>query len=277
MTLEQAKEIVEEIQARTKMKAYSLKIVKDSQPDLFDSKFGGVPYWDMKQAYPADNNGAMLMLLAQINLEQVPLDERLPKQGMLQFFIGVDDVFGMNFDEPDRQNTYRVVYHEEIDRTVTREQVLSLHPPVSTDCEMEYTPIFVEAAVTIQEQEVCMGDTDYKFNQIFGELAKEKCGETWCQTLYGALGSEGYDEVMKDISNDGHWLFGYPFFTQSDPREYEDKLQYYDTLLFQIDSDFAGGDDYVLWGDNGVANFFINHEDLERRDFSKVLYNWDCY
>lgn len=47
MTLEQAKEIVEEIQAGTKTRAYSLKIVKDSRPDIFDSKFGGMPYWDM--------------------------------------------------------------------------------------------------------------------------------------------------------------------------------------------------------------------------------------
>lgn len=26
----------------------------------------------------------------------------------------------------------------------------------------------------------------------------------------------------------------------------------------------------------GVANFFINQKDLEKRDFSRILYNWDC-
>ncbi len=35
-------------------------------------------------------------------------------------------------------------------------------------------------------------------------------------------------------------------------------------------------EDYILWGDAGVGNFFINREDLKRRDFSKILYNWDC-
>jgi len=25
-----------------------------------------------------------------------------------------------------------------------------------------------------------------------------------------------------------------------------------------------------------VGNFFINREALKRRDFSRVLYNWDC-
>ena len=32
----------------------------------------------------------------------------------------------------------------------------------------------------------------------------------------------------------------------------------------------------IMWGDVGVANFFIRPEDLKNKDFSKVLYNWDC-
>ena len=33
----------------------------------------------------------------------------------------------------------------------------------------------------------------------------------------------------------------------------------------------------MLWGDVGVCNFFIHPQDLAKRDFSKVLYNWDCH
>ncbi|MDN5490601.1 MAG: DUF1963 domain-containing protein, partial [Acinetobacter sp.] len=33
----------------------------------------------------------------------------------------------------------------------------------------------------------------------------------------------------------------------------------------------------IMWGDSGVGNFFIHPDDLEKRDFSKVVYNWDCY
>jgi uncharacterized protein YwqG len=33
----------------------------------------------------------------------------------------------------------------------------------------------------------------------------------------------------------------------------------------------------VSFGDSGVANFFISPSDLERLDFSRVLYTWDCY
>lgn len=32
---------------------------------------------------------------------------------------------------------------------------------------------------------------------------------------------------------------------------------------------------FLKWGENGIANFFIHPDDLKKRDFSKVLYNWD--
>ena len=73
-----------------------------------------------------------------------------------------------------------------------------------------------------------------------------------------------------------HRMDGFPFFTQSDPRTETLEYESFDTLLFQLDSDSRDRKDLVLWGDCGVGNFFINREDLKRRDFSKVLYNWDC-
>nr|WP_281402006.1 DUF1963 domain-containing protein [Xanthomonas theicola] len=40
----------------------------------------------------------------------------------------------------------------------------------------------------------------------------------------------------------------------------------------QLDSDQA-----MMWGDSGIADFFIDPADLHRGDFSPVAYNWDCY
>ena len=44
--------------------------------------------------------------------------------------------------------------------------------------------------------------------------------------------------------------------------------------------DFAlltvGTTDGVMWGDSGVGQFLIHEDDLRRRDFSRVVYNWDC-
>jgi uncharacterized protein YwqG len=35
-------------------------------------------------------------------------------------------------------------------------------------------------------------------------------------------------------------------------------------------------DNEIICGDVGVANFFIRPGDLAKKDFSQVMYNWDC-
>ncbi len=95
---------------------------------------------------------------------------------------------------------------------------------------------------------------------------------------YSYLSEEDNSYLYDELSNVGHWILGYPYFTQYDPREHTDQetSTYYDTLVLQIDSEMLEGKDYILWGDCGVANFFINGEALKNKDFSKVIYNWDC-
>ena len=82
-----------------------------------------------------------------------------------------------------------------------------------------------------------------------------------------------------EATSDGHKLFGTPAFCQGDPRETlpAEEMDYYDTLLLQLDSDFNGGDPLLLWGDSGVGNFFIHAQALKNSDFSKTLFYWDCY
>lgn len=277
MNWEQTEEVIDEIKRRTCMEAFFLTIQPDIQPEIFDSKFGGIPYWDLSKPYPTDQNGEKLMLLAQINLEQIAQNDFLPEHGMLQFFTGLDDCYGLDYDNPDLQDTFRVVYHEMVNHTITKEQILSLNPPLSTEPAVEeYSPIWKECAVKIEKTEAYMGESDYRFDALFGAIAHEKF-HVEKQSAYNLLDKEDFSKMIDECSNSGHRLLGYPFFTQSDPRTYEEKYRYYDTLLFQMDSDYINKEDYVLWGDDGVANFFINHEDLKRKDFSKILYNWDCY
>lgn len=78
------------------------------------------------------------------------------------------------------------------------------------------------------------------------------------------------DDIWKNFDGSGSKLLGYPYFTQYDPRE-NGVSQNYDRLLFQLDTN-----KYLMWGDSGVANFFINSEKLANLDFSDILYNWDC-
>ncbi len=269
--------LIEKMKEKTAMPAYKIEIRKDGyQPGIFESKFGGIPYWDLKKEYPVDSFGEKMMLLAQINFTQARLEnECLPKQGMLQFFIAAnDDVYGMDFDTPDSQSNFRVVYHENIDETVTKELVLALGIPVCTDENLEYPPITGEFAISLHKTIAYMGTEVCDFDKTFGEVAKTVLGSDMMeQSAYNFLGSDAFEEVCDELNNGGHWMLGYPYFTQYDPR---DNSEYYDTLLLQIDSEMGEGTDYVMWGDCGVANFFMNSEALKNRDFSKVLYNWDC-
>ncbi len=276
MNLEEVKEVIAIIKERTKKNAFSLVINKEKQPGIFDSKIGGVPYWDCNKEYPKDRFGESLILLAQINLDAIDEMSDLPQSGMLQFFIGNDDVYGLDFDEQDKQDTFRVIYHETIDYKITLDEILTLGIPTCTDEEME-TPVFKEGALDIFSKEIYMGERDYRFESLFLEIASDKFSIVKDgESLYSLLDDEQSDYIVNELSNTEHWLLGYPFFTQNDPRDYTEKYRYYDTMLFQLDSDYSDNMDYVLWGDCGVANFFINSEDLKNKNFSRVLYNWDC-
>ncbi len=73
-----------------------------------------------------------------------------------------------------------------------------------------------------------------------------------------------------------HNVSGQPYFTQYDPRENEPRLKKYDTVLLQIVSQQGDEKDLIMIGDCGVLNFFIPKENLKRKDFSDILYTWDC-
>lgn len=271
---ERIEKLVAEIRKRTAQEAYALTIQPERKPTIFDSKFGGLPYWDLQKPYPTDPEGEKMLLLAQINFDKAEVDAPLPQRGMLQFFTANNDVFGLNFGVTDQQTTFRVVYHETIDPIVTAEQVEGLDIPVGVRCEGVETPVFQEVAVEISRKTAYSNPLCYGFGEVANSAVQQVCGveAAWEDIL---TEDESYDLDELLVEN-RHWMLGYPFFTQDDPREYEDHTKY-DTLLFQMTSEMDDNyKDYIFWGDCGVGNFFIAREDLEKCDFSRVLYNWDC-
>lgn len=278
MDEKQINSMISWIQEKTAKTSYRLTVNTDRKPGLSDTKFGGVPYWNKKMEYPCDAEGAPLALLAQLNMKDFTGNPLFPQEGLLQFFIGCDDVYGLDFDKQDSQSAFRVVCHQQIDEGVTAEEVLAMGIAASlnkADGEEGYFPLDGEYAVDVEETVVSMGPLDYRYEDYVRQAA-EALGISLPENsgVFQILSEEQYgDEAEK---NAGHWVLGYPYFTQADPREYQD-LDRYDTLLFQMDSDYGQDKGYeILWGDCGVAGFFVNHEDLEKWDFSKVMYNWDC-
>ena len=275
--------IVNEMKRITCRKAISFKINRSKKPSLTDSKFGGIPYWDLKKEYPKSSNDELLMMLAQINLDELNregknVENKLPKGGMLQFFInGYDDTMGMDFDfkfEDGRlkQDGFRVVYHETIDYNVSPDEIMKIDMPISTDsCDL-ITPVFKEVKVDSEVRETYIGGENFQFQQILQQAAKAFGFEINENDSPFELFEDHGDIIYEQLNTSGHWMLGYPAFTQEDPRGFNKDLVAYNVQLFQMDSD---GEE-VLWGDCGVANFFIKDEDLAKKDFSNILYSWDC-
>ena len=192
-----------------------------------------------------------------------------------------DDIYGMNSDNAkngsSKQEGFRVVYHKKVNYAVSEEDIKELGMPLSNDEGVEESPIWGEYGLNIELKETYIGMDDYRFNEYFYKAAKNvgwNVNEN--QGYYNQFSESAMDFLYDELNNTGHWMLGYPHFTQHDPREYDENLNKgYDIQLLQIDSDY-GDDDYIMWGDSGVANFFINEKDLENEDFGDVLYWWDC-
>lgn len=279
--LKKIKEIAAVVKKKTAVPAYTFTICPDKTPCIFDSKFGGLPYWDKSKTYPSDANGNPMILLAQINFDQIHPDAPLPGHGMLQFFIGTNAFFGLDYKRRNVQDTFRVVYHETLDTSISRKDIEKMNLLDSTKEEWKnFTPVNGEWAVKCEKQTSSMDVYHKHFDQVFWSVAKEFCSAEEEEYLRNVeLEDDEVWEMLEEEINDssgGHQMLGYPAFVQDDPRTPRNIYNKYDTLLFQMDSDFGPQYEYVLWGDSGIGNFFINHEALERKDFSDVFYDWDC-
>lgn len=217
-----------------------------------DSKVFGVPYFSENMPFPTNEEGQPLKLLAQLNFEQMPPYLNFPTTGILQFFIDpYDDLYGMDFDDGTNQTGFRVIYHETIEPMLPEEDlptydVEELILPGTTEAKMTFTP---------KTQPISL--VDFRAPALVGDVLEDY--DSW------------NDYIEAYYAQPLHQIGGYSYFTQTDPREYD--YQAYTTMLLQIDSQM---DIDLIWGDVGIANFFITPDDLRRRDFSRVLYNWDC-
>ena len=253
---------------------------------VFESKLGGVPYMPLNFEYPKGKSGIFegrpLRLLAQLNFEKLPHIENFPQKGILQFFCSDDEedsAYGLNFDSPIEQDGFRVIYHENI---ITDES--KLMSKESMPAFADNTGVFPfngEFLLEAKEPESCLiSSEDHHFNDAVFKLMGEISGRNitnFREAEEAGFGDDLWEKLYEQRTFEQTCIGGYPFFTQDDPRGYKEEIANYDVLLFQCTS-FFGDDpaDEIMWGDVGVANFFISESDLKNLDFSKVAYNWDC-
>ena len=281
--MEKARCIGQEIKSRTSAPCIRLTIVPQHKPSLTGTKLGGLPYWDGTSEYPTDATGNKMVLLAQFNLAQLPHDSRLPRNGLLQFFIADNEGDDTRLAHvTDKQANFRIVWHKQVDTGITPQQVETMGVPVCG--QSGHGPLWGELVLSsatgysyIQGLNDPSGDFEKVFSEVLVSAFHEQPSSLGDYFTY----LESFDILNKQLADECPFqLFGHPTFMQYDTRIGNESYERYDTLLLQIPTiespDGETSEYTALWGNGGIVHFFINSADLARMDFSRAMFHWDC-
>lgn len=276
ITLEDINIVIEEIKKNNSRECINIIIEENNSLNLTDSKFGGLPYISTDADTPKDSNDNQLALLAQINCSDLPENDLYPKEGLLQFWISRNNEFGLG-----NKKDYCVKYIKNIEDNITKESILNKYKLLDEENSEEYSPFNkknTSFALKFEKGISTITSTDFLFEDIALKTIHELFPDENIEDLYDDLERDVFDTLFKAFSGVDHAIGAYPTFTQWDPRNPEEKDAYGITLL-QVEShwDNDSNSSEIMWGDSGVANFFINKEKLEHLNFEDVLFNWDCF
>jgi uncharacterized protein YwqG len=224
------------------------------------SKIGGHPDMPASAVWPTFRGDRPLSFLAQINLEQVPPEQRLadlPASGIIYFF----SVYGWQAEgtsDPDmpagdpQQDWTQILYHDDaatpLQRRSTPERTSEYPAGKVTFHSTLCLPISVEeptvAALELEEEQADQFD---EMNSAFTYIAN-----------------------YADGPHNRHLLLGYADWVQYviDPVRKKDLR-----LLFQLASDLNTG---MCWGDGGYVYAFISRPDLQQFRLSFVTTEYQC-
>ena len=303
-------EIVSQIQEESRRPACYLEFSREPF-GVADSHLGGVPYVPHDAQIPTDGDGSQLWLCAQINFAQMPRMEGFPEQGIFQLFASdfdADGGFGFYDGECNEQNSWRVVYYEEADPTVTEAECAAkmavpweeaskknmprpAHKFDLKDIEEGRAGLWRIPAhplkISFRPAQDVVGDDDFHFDALFAAgLERRLPGANPEEFMPYRLDDDTPEErealrrIYDQINVGGCKLGGYAYFEQEDIRRDDEDLRPWDILLFQLHDDFidfpAGEfpETDLYLGGFGALNIVIRPEDLAKRDFSQVLGYW---
>lgn len=134
----------------------------------------------------------------------------------------------------------------------------------------------IKAATPHDVQSNCDDDQDSDCDNPYknGDYAVMDAWDNYYELLEGYGLNLTEEEHKRCLGS----FLGYPDFTQDNPLECQFAEHHFDTLLLRLEDqdDPLNKGFFMMWGDCGIANFFINSEKLKALDFSDVFYMWDC-
>jgi hypothetical protein len=233
--------------------------ITDGTPNLTDSRIGGPLAWPEGEASPLDDLGRPLILLAQINLAQLPTPLDLPSEGLLQVLIATDDQFGCAF--PSIQGDgMRVVLHP-------AGLALSAHPMPAE--QPEHTPFKIHPAPphghALHWQAIdCPPSTadEQIADLVWSDAPHSPARDAAIAAVVGEFALQrGDHDIM---------LRGNPDFTQEDPRHDPIYMGMVNLIAF------SSSGKAFMWGDAGEACILLPSEDIGDQDLGRAIYYFDC-
>lgn len=228
--------------------------------------------------WPTGKGGRALEFVAQLDFAAMPALPDYPQTGLLQLFVGRDDLHGVDFDAPDTGDI-RLLWHPD------GAQGGRLVPPPrlpaygsAEDDGYSSTP-FIDARVR-ETGTVLRGQMAKMHPQSSSRPVEALCAALSIDIRASAV-APLLDTLDDSLPEPGHFVGGHPMFVQDDyrldvvypPRDVPTPSPWrdYDRLLFQLSSSTG-----LQWGDVGEGNVMVRRADLLARDFSRAIFWWDC-
>ncbi len=227
--------------------------------NIWDSKFGGLPYIPKGMQYPTNDRGEPLYLLAQINFFDAPILYPFPKTGLLQFYIDTDEHNGRKYKDYDDRSGFKILHIPHPDSFDNQTDLSFVKDFLEKKADQDYLPITKTHRLSFDLSYEAMPSDYPVFEQTFEQYVGLKIDNEHFHHLY--------DDLMEMHLTDFQ-IGGYarPFYSW--PEAVEGKENDYE-LLLRIKSTF---DNNICFGNGEVVNFIIHKEDLKNLDFSKVIY-----
>ena len=276
-------EIARRITFDTRKPAVAFRLEKRRRKlDFLGSFVGGDSYWSPGGVPVAAEDGSPLYPLVQIRCSELNLPG-YPTQGLLQFFIGTDDLYGCDLSasyDSEAENGNRCVrYIPTVPAALAADEVVTL-PHIErgsgnsggsgkelfTPFEKDFHGCALRAEHIDQAVHQECDEFEPAYERVIAQFDPAMIEEA--DYILDDLEQAVIDRMSAESAASSIQVGGYPVFTQSDVRaDYDNEL-----VLLKVDSTSR----VLMWGDSGCADFLIRRNDLERLDFSHVLYTWDC-
>lgn len=238
--------------------AVILQVSDPVQPGPNGCHIGGQVWMPEGEEWPRSINDQPLQFLAQLDFASLPALPDFPTQGVLQFFIGPDDLYGASFDDL-FDGAFRVIWRPD----TAGAGALRASP----DAEEDYSPLSKQLR---QFSRRLVPRPDNMLPSPYGAEVEAYQPVIVDRPGFDSIASWMTEHVTAD--REVHHVGGFLGTTQGDFRKGE-RYASLDRVLLQLWSERDGS---MMWGDLGQGTFTISQADLLARRFDRVAFHWDC-